>query len=58
MGEDIILEKFGGVFAKLQGPDYFLEFHIYFSIEKAVNWVHGSWTRSTAPVHGPISWFH
>jgi hypothetical protein len=42
------LEKVRGVFAKFQGPGCFLEFWIYFPIEKGVEYVYGSVDR----VHG------
>jgi hypothetical protein len=34
-----------GVFAKFQGPGYFLEFLIYFPTEKGVEYVYGSVDR-------------
>jgi hypothetical protein len=38
MDYNIISEKVRGVFAKFQGPSYFLEFQIYFPIEKGVEY--------------------
>jgi hypothetical protein len=45
MDENIISEKFGVVFTKFPGSDYFLDFWIYFSIERGVEYVHGLMDR-------------
>jgi hypothetical protein len=51
------LEKFKGVFVKIQGLDQFLEFLNYFSIANSVDWVHGPMDRIHElglPVHATM----
>jgi hypothetical protein len=44
--KNIILEKFRGVFVKIQGPNYFMEFLIYFPTEKRVDRVYSGVDRA------------
>jgi hypothetical protein len=51
--KNIILKRFRGVFVKIQGPNYFLDFLIYFPTKNV--WTRSTvvWTGLTRPAHGP-----